>query len=96
MFVLTFCFCDTSSKRLLCGRYCCVRPGDSLARQQASVARWRLEPRLSVLVLAGSLDTAHLELGVPGPGLVVVADSGPGHWPQCWCGWWPRARWRRG
>ena len=82
MFVLTFCFCDTSSNRMLCGRYCCVRPCDSLARQQASVARWRLEPRLSVLVLAGSLDTAHLELGVPGPGLVVVADSGPGHWPQ--------------
>ena len=82
MFVLTFCFCDTSSNRLLCGRYCCVRPCDSLARQQAAVARWRLEPRLSVLVLAGSLDTANLELGVPGPGLVVVADSGPGHWPQ--------------
>ena len=61
-------------------RYCCVRPCDSLARQQAAVARWRLEPRLSVLVLAGSLDTANLELGVPG--LVVVADTGPGHWPQ--------------
>ena len=59
-----------------------MRPCDSLARQQAAVARWRLEPRLSVLVLAGSLDTANLELGVPGPGLVVVADSGPGHWPQ--------------
>jgi E1A-binding protein p400 len=62
-----------------CGvRYVVVRGTDSHTTRLSVVARWRLEPRLCILILAGVESQAGLELGTADS--VVVLDSGPGLW----------------
>lgn len=66
-------------------RYCAIRPGDSLSKQVASVSSWRLDPRLTVLVLAG-LDSGSSSLDLTSADLLVTVDTGPGHWePRLEC-----------
>ena len=60
-------------------RYCAVRPGDSLTKQESTVSWWRQEPRLTVLILAG-LDSGSSSLDLSSADLLVTVDTGPGHW----------------
>ena len=66
-------------------RYCAIRPGDSLSKQVASVSAWCLDPRLTVIVLAG-LDSSSSSLDLSSADLLVTVDTGPGHWePRLEC-----------
>ena len=60
-------------------RYCAIRPGDSLSKQVATVSSWSIDPRLTVLVLAG-LDSGSCSLDLSPADLLVTVDTGPGHW----------------
>ena len=51
---------------------------DSYTSQVSTVTRWRLEPRLCLLVLAGMESQAGLDLS--GAHTCVLLDSGPGVW----------------
>jgi len=59
-------------------RYCVVWGSDSYTSQVSTVTRWRLEPRLCLLVLAGMESQAGLDLS--GAHTCVLLDSGPGVW----------------
>merc|ERR1719318_1608485 len=59
-------------------RYVVVRGTDSHTAQVSTVTRWRLEPRLCLLVLAGMETQAGLDLGCADT--AVLLDSGPGVW----------------
>jgi len=62
-----------------CGvRYCVVRGKDSHTTRVSVVTRWKLEPRLCILVLVRVESQAGLDLHPAHS--VVVLDSGPGVW----------------
>ena len=55
-----------------------MRGTDSHTAQVSTVTRWRLEPRLSLLILAGLETQAGLDLSCAHS--TVLLDSGPGVW----------------
>jgi len=59
-------------------RYCTVRGTEPYAVQVNTVTGWRVDERLSVLVLAGVESQAGLNFG--SPDVVILLDSGPGIW----------------
>ena len=59
-------------------RYCVVRGKDSHTTRVSVVTRWKLEPRLCILVLVRVESQAGLDLHPAHS--VVVLDSGPGVW----------------
>ena len=62
-------------------RYCVVRGGESHARQVDTVNWWRLEPRLTVLVVV-EVESHHsaATLDLSSADLLVLLDSSPGLW----------------
>ena len=55
-----------------------VRRSEKHTVQLITVTKWRLEPRLCVLVLANMESQAGLDLGCSDA--VILMDSGPGVW----------------
>ena len=67
-------------------RYCVVRGGESHARQADTINWWRLEPRLTVLVVVEVESHHSASLDLSAADLLVLLDSGPGLWePQLSC-----------
>ena len=62
-------------------RYCVVRAGQSHASQMETVTWWRLEPRLTVLVVV-EVESHHsaATLDLSAADLLVLLDSSPGLW----------------
>ena len=61
-------------------RYCVVRGGETEARQADTLNWWRLEPRLTVLVVVEVESTHSASLDLSAADLVVLLDSSPGLW----------------
>ena len=67
-------------------RYCVVRGGETHARQMSIVTWWRLEPRLTVLVVVEVESHHSTSLDLSPADLLVLLDSGPGLWePELGC-----------
>ena len=61
-------------------RYCVVRGGETHASQVDTINWWRLEPRLTVLVVVGVESHHSATLDLSSADLLVLLDSSPGLW----------------
>ena len=58
---------------------------DSFTQQSSTLSWWRLEPRLTVLVLLG-LESVSTNLDLTCADLCIIAETGPGQWePSLQC-----------